>query len=233
MERTGLYSPYGYRQASQHQPQPSHLPELLDQRRAAIEKEKDGSTALKLLHKGPVKHPALLQYLEKRKIAATLVEKYLYQIHFTPADQAKKYFAIGWPAGSGYEARNSLFKGFVGVGKDVTYLEALNSSVCAVFERFLDFLAYLNFHKHSELPFSAVVLNSGALKARAVAQILEGKYDVVRLFLDNDQAGDAGTTYFKELLGTISVLDCRDQYRGFKDFNEMMMSASPGFSFSS
>ena len=76
-----------------------------------------------------------------------------------------------------------------------------------------------------------VVLNSGALKARAVAQVLEGKYDEVRLFLDNDQASDTGTTYFQELLGTISVDDCRDQYRGFKDFNEMTMSDSPGFSF--
>ena len=229
LERTGLYSPYGYRQSSQ----PTHLPELLDQRRFAIEKEKDGGTAMKLLHKGPVKHPALLQYLDKRKIASTLVEKYLHQIHFTPPDQSKKYFAIGWPAGSGYEARNSLFKGFVGVGKDITYLEARDSSVCAVFEGFFDFLAYLSFHNHSELPFSVVVLNSGALKARAVAQILEGKYDGVRLFLDNDQVGDAGTTYFQELLGTISVDDCRDQYRGFKDFNEMTMSDSPGFSFSS
>ena len=76
------------------------------------------------------------------------------------------------------------------------------------------------------------MLNSDALKVRAVAQILEGKYDDVRLFLDNDQAGDVGTAYFQELLGTITVLDCPDQYRGFKDFNEMTMSDSPGFSFS-
>ena len=105
--------------------------------------------------------------------------------------------------------------------------------MCAVFEGFLDFLAYLSFHKYSELPFSVVVLNSGALKARAVARILEGKYDDVRLFLDNDQTGDVGTGYFQELLGTITVLDCRDQYRGFKDFNEMAMNDSLGFSFSS
>lgn len=98
---------------------------------------------------------------------------------------------------------------------------------------FFDFLAYLSFHNHSEPPFSVVVLNSGALKARAVAHILERKYDEVRLFLDNDQTGDAGTTYFQELLGTISVDDCRDQYHGFKDFNEMTMSDSSGFSFSS
>ena len=31
-----------------------------------------------------------------------------------------------------------------------------NSSVCAIFEGFLDFLAYLSFHKHSELPFSGL-----------------------------------------------------------------------------
>ena len=229
LEGTGLYSPYGYRQASQ----PIHLPKLLDQKRTALAKAKEGSASLKLLHEGPVKHPALLQYLDKRKIASKLIEKYLHQIDFTPADQSKKYFAIGWSAGRGYEARNSLFKGFVGVGKDITYLEAPNSSVCAVFEGFFDFLAYLSFHKHFEPPFSVIVLNSGALKARAVAQILEGKYDDVRLFLDNDQAGDAGTTYFQELLGRISVLDCRNQYCEFKDFNEMTMSDTPGFSFSS
>lgn len=74
------------------------------------------------------------------------------------------------------------------------------------------------------------MLNSSALKARAAAQILEGKYDDVHLFLDNDQTGDVGTGYFQELLGTITVFDCRDRYRGFKDFNEMTMSDSPNFS---
>ena len=53
----------------------------------------------------------------------------------------------------------------------------------------------MSFHKHFDPPFSVIVLNSGALKARAIAQILEGNHDDVRLFLDNDQ-----TTYSSSYL---------------------------------
>lgn len=228
LERTGLYSQAGY----------SARPALTQsgmqqaERIAASEKEKTHGTALKLVHQGPLKHPALLQYLEKRRIDLGIAQNYLRQIHFTPANGSKTYFAIGWPAGTGYEARNSLFKGFVGVGKDITHLNTPNRFLCVIFEGFLDFLAYLSHHQIDELPFSVIVLNSGALKERAVTAIFDAGYEAVQLFLDNDQMGDAATAFFEERLGALSVQDNRNQYNGFKDYNEMTMSDRAGFSFS-
>ena len=225
LEKTGLYS----RQFQGHT-QPTHISEVIAHRLPIDDRGQ--SSSLKLLHQGPVKHPALLQYLSKRRISPHLVKKYLYQIHFTPADKSKKYFGIGWPSGSGFEARNSLFKGFVGVGKDITYLKSPNTSVCAVFEGFFDFLAYMSFHNLSELPFSVITLNSGSLKSRALEKILSEGFENLLLFLDNDEAGDEGTTYFQKSLNLHTVEDQRDQYHGFKDFNERVMSDDAGFSFS-
>ena len=138
LERTHLYSPYGY---TKHIDGHSTVGSWLENRRPAAEKEKIGSSAFKLVQEGPVQHPALLQYLEKRKIDLTVAQKYLKEIRFEPAKGGKWYFALGWPNGDGFEARNALFKGYVGTGKDITHLPAPKSSECLVFEGFMDFLS--------------------------------------------------------------------------------------------
>ena len=63
LDRTNLFSPYGYTKRSAGFTQ---VGSLLENRRSAYEKEND-SNAFKLVREGPIQHPALLQYLEKTK----------------------------------------------------------------------------------------------------------------------------------------------------------------------
>ena len=66
------------------------------------------------------------------------------------------------------------------------------------------------------------MLNSGALKRRAAAQISESGYTTVRLYLDNDSMGDQCTIYFQDVLESTYLEDMRSEYAGFKDFNAKM-----------
>lgn len=223
LERTGLYNAYGYVERSEGF---SSMETLLENRRAAIEKEKEGANAFRVVREGSLEHPALLQYLQKRKIDLELARKYLREIRFEPAQGGKWYFALGWPNGSGFEARNALFKGYVGTGKDVTYLKTQNTSECFVFEGFMDFLSYLSENGLKKLPFSVVVLNSGNMKARALPHILEGGYRKVHLFMDNDEMGDECLKFFEGSLGSLELIDRRGEYEGYKDFNAKA-TASP------
>jgi hypothetical protein len=216
LERSGLYD-----NTRTPQTRFTSLQMILENRKPAIEKEKMGSSAFKLISDGALKHPALLQYLETRKIPRTLAEKYLKQIIFSPADGSKRFFALGWKNGTGYEARNALFKGFVGTGKDITYLKHPQSAVCAIFEGFFDFLSYLAHHRLTEPDCAVIVLNSGALRGHALSPLLTDGYTELRLFLDNDQMGNETTVYFQELLSSLALHDMRFLYQDFKDFNEM------------
>ena len=85
----------------------------------------------------------MLQYLQKHKIDTDIVLKYLSQIDFTPPQGAGSYFALAIPAGKGFEARYGLFKGFVEIGKNVTFYKGSNQAKLIIFEDFTDFLSYL------------------------------------------------------------------------------------------
>ena len=222
LERSNLYKSYGYAQSSTTGFQ--HVANIIENRRPAVEKEKVDSNAFRLVREGPIEHPALLQYLATRKIDLQVAKKYLKEIRFEPAQGGKWYFALGWPNGNGYEARNSLFKGFVGTGKDATYLKSQNTSECFIFEGFMDFLSYLTENKLTKLYFSVIILNSGALKARALPHILDSGYTKIHLFMDNDEMGTECASFYEGTLGSLDLIDHRPDYAGFKDFNAKVMS---------
>ena len=94
LEKTGLYSPAlskpamtaPSRGASRRTEGGSEI------QNAAGEKEK--SQALELVGQGPLKHPALLQYLSKRGINHDVARKYLSQIDFKAPQARGSYFGI-------------------------------------------------------------------------------------------------------------------------------------------
>jgi hypothetical protein len=215
LDRSGIYNPHGYvNRVSGFEP----IANLLNFAGAAVEKEKS-TTAFKLIKATDISHPALLQYLEKRKINLKIARRYLKEIRFEPAVGGKQYFALGWPNGEGFEARNALFKGFVGIGKDASYLQGTETILCCVFEGFMDFLSYLTENRLETLPCGVVVLNSGSLKARALPHIIENGYSRVQLFMDNDTMGAECWSFFQGALQTLELVDMRPDYQGFKDYN--------------
>jgi len=188
---------------------------------SAAEKEKNGS--LQICSIAPIRHPALLQYLDSRKISHYVAGMYLKEIHFKSQQQSHEFFALGWPNGDGYEARSSLFKGFVGTGKDISRINLNDGKTLSIFEGFFDFLAYLSHHETDKLQNSVIVLNSVALKKRALAEIAQYSFSKVYLFLDNDEAGRLTATFYQQAIKEIPVVDKSPLYADYKDYNEMRM----------
>lgn len=225
LERTRLYSAFG--SAGQSSAMPVTAPSRTSSKtKSADEKEKQNAP-FELLDQKPLKHPALLQYLEKRRIDLEVARKYLSQIDFKRPQSHSRYFALGYPAGDGCEARNALFKGFVGSRKDITLHSKPDSPLLLVFEGVMDFLTYMTIKDLDEPEGSVLVLNSGNLKARALPHIQDDRYSEIRLFLDNDDMGDETVRYFLEQTSPDRIADMRAHYAPYSDLNAWHMAQNP------
>jgi hypothetical protein len=196
------------------------VPAMRDVSAGEKKKQEGGRSSFEILSVGPLTHPALLQYLTIRGIDHEVARRYLSQIDFTAPERRGTYFALGYPAGEGYEARNALFKGFVGTGKSVTFHDKPGARILQVFEGVMDFLSLLTMDGETQPAGSVLVLNSTALWERALPYIDDGRYDEVRLYLDNDAAGDAATAkLFAAAKTPARLADMRAHYRGYDDLN--------------
>lgn len=240
LEGTGLYSPAlavpvtSRRSGTAPSTRSAHAARAPEGESAAGEKEK--STAFELVGQGPLRHPALLQYLDKRGIDHDVAREYLSQIDFKGPQSGGTYFALGYPAGGGFEARNALFKGFVGTGKAVSFHDVADASRLLVFEGFLDFLTYVTLQKRkkaAQRPAESasdaiVVLNSTNLWPRALPYLDDPRFASVQLYLDNDAAGDAATRKLIEAAADNTRLsDMRGHYAGHDDLNAWYLAQSP------
>jgi hypothetical protein len=222
LEKTGLYSPALSRPSTSSAAARGAL--RRDEAMPGTAGEKEKSRAFELVSQGPLKHPALLQYLTKRGICHDIARGYLSEIAFKAPYSAATYFSLGYPAGDGYEARNALFKGFVGNGKAVTFHDKPGASLLQVFEGFMDFLSYLSKDQPSQPVGAVLVLNTTNLWRRALPFIADPRFQEVRLYLDNDAAGDAATRkLFENASDPSKLADMRQHYAGFEDLNAWLL----------
>ena len=190
----------------------------------AAEGEKEKSGAFELVTQRPLQHPALLQYLTKRGIDHDIAREYLREIEFKGPQSAGKYFSLGYPSGDGFEARNALFKGFVGTGKAVTFHDKPGATRLQVFEGFMDFLSYLSKDKPAQPVGAVLVLNTTNLWPRALPFLNDRRFEEIRLYLDNDVAGDVATRKLFEYVNDSSKLaDMRSYYAGYEDLNAWLL----------
>lgn len=213
LEGTGLYS--GHRSA----PVPVIRSAYRRPAKTPNEAPKENQP-FELLSAGSLTHPALLQYLDKRGINRDVAKQYASQIDFKPPQSASRYFALGFPSGDGYEARNALFKGFVGTKKEITVLDHPESDLLLVFEGFMDFLTYLTIKDLQETPATTIILNSGNMKARALPYLQDSRFSKVQLFLDNDPVGDSTMEFFRNEIEGDHLEDMRGHYPDCFDLNE-------------
>jgi len=165
--------------------------------------------------------PALLQYLQKRKISLAVAERYCREIHYRVGD--KMYFAIGLKNDSGgYELRNLYFKGS-SAPKDITTIQNGHFNV-VVFEGMFDFLAYQTWYEplfairraNGVKGCDYVILNSIAFfeKARPFLEQHQSRF----LLLDRDAAGQNCSACARAL--SKDYKDDSYQYKGYKDFSQ-------------
>lgn len=165
-----------------------------------------------ILEKKSIEHPALIQYLNERKVIEQKV--FLCEIHYII--KSKKYFGIGFKNDSnGYEIRSKYSKICLGK-KDVTHYKN-GSEKLIIFEGFFDFLSFKSIEKSCGNSNTDYLILNSVFLIKNKFSLLEN-YQKIELFLDNDEAGSIITDEIIEKFPNAE--DCRCLYQNFKDLNE-------------
>ena len=164
----------------------------------------------------PITHPKLTDWVQERKIALDLANRYCSEIHYQNKD--KVYFSIGFRNDKGgYELSSPPdFKGCISP-KDITTIRN-NSDRCLVFEGFWDFLSYLTIQKIERTHNDTVILNSVANVQKAM-DFLQAHKEIYT-YLDNDKSGQEATELIKS--HCVSVNNRSEQYAAYKDLNDFL-----------
>jgi hypothetical protein len=167
----------------------------------------------------PISHPALTNYLKDRGIFLRVANTFCSEVHYS--NGRHRFFAIGFSNDSGgYEIRNSLFKGCLGV-KDITTLNNSDPSRLVLFEGFMDFLSarqvYDNLAKSS-----SIILNSVTQLPKAIQRIDQLNPYRLESYFNNDDAGKRCTQSLKEKCP--GALDRSPSFHPYKDINDFLKS---------
>lgn len=171
-------------------------------------------TSYRILKVEEVRHPALIQYLDSRKVSEQ--KKWVREVHYEL--DGRKYFGIGFKNDSdGFEIRNKYAKLCLG-SKDVTWINNSNNmnNEVAVFEGFFDYLTFRTVQRQFGLDCDCLILNSTAMLFKAEKILKE--YRKILLFLDNDANGNFVVSKIKKEYHDVE--DCSILYHDFKDMNE-------------
>ena len=158
----------------------------------------------------------LLDYLISRKINLQFAKRFCFQVHYSFSNEKENY-GIGFMNDvGGLEIRNKFFKGCLGK-KEITTINN-NSDVVSIFESWSDFLSYLTLK--NEIPEeNFIILNSTSLVKKTIGLI--DSYDVIKLFFDNDEAGNKATIFLIENTNG-KIIDNRIHYKDFNDLNNYL-----------
>lgn len=160
----------------------------------------------------------LLDYLSSRKINLQFAKQFCFQVHYS-FSKGKEFYGIGFMNDvGGLEIRNKIFKGCLGK-KEITTINN-NSDVVSIFESWSDFLSYLTLK--NEIPKeNFIILNSTSLVKKMIGLIED--YSPVKLFFDNDEAGNKAINFIKENTNN-KIIDNRIHYKKYNDLNDYLVA---------
>lgn len=167
-----------------------------------------------------ITHPALIQYLQKRKVLEQ--KKLLKEIHYEVKNKEgiwKKYFSVGFPNQhkNSFEISSPIWKGCLGK-KDIVLIEN-DSSIINIFEGFWDYFSFISLEKfHQNIKSDFIILNSLSLLNKL--KNFE-KYITVFVWFDDDNVGKSCTKLLENKFK--NVKDCSEFYskKNCKDLNEL------------
>ncbi|QGN22538.1 toprim domain-containing protein [Elizabethkingia anophelis] len=171
-------------------------------------------------------HPAITRYLQSRGIwnpAQGNIKEVYYAINNGPK-AGRQFFSAGWQNDvGGWELRNRIgerdFKACLG-RKAVTTIPG-DAHNLTLFEGYLDYLSWRL--DNPEAPDTVIVLNSVNLLEATLGKA--GSFTNVDVYFDRDKAGENALSRLQQELPHAS--DRSGIYRGFKDYNEMLMARPP------
>jgi hypothetical protein len=160
----------------------------------------------------------LINYLAKRKIPYDVADKYCREVRYQMNE--KVYYGIGFKTDSGsFEIRNTFLKSGSSPKSITTFKNCCDE--VSVFEGFFDFLSYKVLEGKNSFPKTDyIVLNSLSFfeKSRAVME----NYNLVKLYLDNDKAGQNCSRLALSLSNKYK--DESSLYKNHKDFNDWLVN---------
>lgn len=167
-----------------------------------------------------ITHPALIQYLQKRKVLEH--KKLLKEIHYEVKNKEgiwKKYFSVGFPNQhkNSFEISSPIWKGCLGK-KDIVIIEN-DSSIINIFEGFWDYFSFISLEKfHQNIKSDFIILNSLSLLNKLTNF---EKYITVFVWFDDDNVGKSCTKLLENKFK--NVKDCSEFYskKNCKDLNEL------------
>lgn len=179
-------------------------------------------SGLKVSEDYPLRHPALINYLDSRAIDASIAKKFCREVHYSVGE--RNYFAIGFRNNyGGWELRSERFKG-CSTPKHITTINN-GSDKALAFEGFMDFLSYLTIKQNDSPTCNIAVLNSVANVQKAVPFL--ARHRSIYTFLDNDDAGRKALSEIERLCSQSKVINQSDFYRRHKDLNDYLRSQQP------
>lgn len=159
----------------------------------------------------------LLSYLSSRRINLKFAKRFCCQVHFSFKD-GKELYSIGFMNNYGGFEVNFPRKFCLGK-KEITTINN-NSDVVSIFESWSDFLSYLTLKK--EIPKeNFIILNSTSLVKKTIELLDE--YSTIKLFFDNDEAGNKATNFIVENANG-KIIDNRIHYKNFDDLNDYLIA---------
>jgi len=180
--------------------------------------KKENSPKIEVFEVKLIRHTALIQYLDSRKIRLEKAQLYCNEIWYR--FKGRKYFALGLKNHlNGWELRNKYFK-TSSSPKTYAYLKK-NSNHLIILEGMFDLLSFAELFPDELIKSDVIVLNSLSF-LQAVSHLFKN-YNEVDLYLDNDQSG---RIHSEKLTNQFSnVKDKSDCYIGYKDLNEKLISS--------
>lgn len=160
----------------------------------------------------------LINYLAKRKIPYAVADKYCREVRYQM--NGKVYYGIGFKTDSGsFEIRNPFLKS-ASSPKSITTFKNGHNEV-SVFEGFFDFLSYKVLEEKNSLPNTDyIILNSLSFFERSRAVM--DNYNQVKLYLDNDKAGQNCSRIALSLSNKYK--DESGLYKNHKDLNDWLVN---------
>jgi DNA primase len=171
-----------------------------------------------------LQHPALIRYVESRKISLHTAFSYLKEIHYKNAKG--KFFGVGYQNDNGgYVLRSEIMKKPINLGHTgIKTFAVAGSKNVSIFEGLFDFLSAIEHYKSSPR-CTAIVLNSVSNLSKAMPQLTGAT--TIYSYLDNDDAGKKATQRMRD--AGLNILDQSSLYsvHNFKDFNDFLRLKPP------
>jgi DNA primase len=171
-----------------------------------------------------LQHPALIRYVESRRISLHTAFSYLKEIHYKNAKG--QFFGVGYQNDNGgYVLRSEIMKKPINLGSSgIKTFAVAGSTSISIFEGVFDFVSAVEYFKRPPR-CTAIVLNSVSNLSKAMPQLTGAT--TIYSYLDNDDAGKKATQRMRD--AGLNILDQSNLYsaHNFKDFNDFLRLKPP------